>query len=351
MSISQVCGVQISGIASAVPSQLESVLDQSDNFNKPDVIKICQSTGVQDRYIVDKDLCTSDLCFGAATRLLDNMRCDRTSIDTIIFVSQTPDYRLPATSSILQHRLGLSAECNAFDVNQGCSGYIYGLWLASNLIASGASNRVLLLVGDTISKLVSPKDQSTSLLFGDAGTATVLERTTTNKFVFTLGTDGAGEHNLIVPAGGFRNPSDISTSKMTERENGNIRSDENIFMNGAEIFSFTLSRVTPMIKSIFTTTKQGPEDIDYFVFHQANQFIVEFLAKKLKLPKEKVPININKFGNTSSASIPLLLTDTLKDELTEKSIKLMLCGFGVGYSWGAVHLQIGPITVPELTLI
>ena len=301
--------------------------------------------------MVSAGVCTSDLCEAAARKLLAALNWTPDSVDALIFVSQTPDYLLPATSCSLHGRLRLSKQCAAFDLNLGCSGYVYGLWIASQLVVGGLK-RVLLLVGDTISRIVSPLDRSAVPLFGDAGTATALERDENNMpWVFELGTDGSGQEHLIVPAGGFRHPRTSTTSLRTKREGGNIRSDEDLFMDGAEVFSFTLKVVPPLFKSILTAANWTVDTTDSFVMHQANQFMLQYLAKRMKLPPEKVVLSLGQFGNTSSASIPLALTHSLADRLRESNMRLLLAGFGVGFSWGAVALACGPIVIPELVTV
>lgn len=352
MSIFVIRGVKISGIASAVPMHFRTIQDDIPIFGKNETSKISQSIGVNSRHIAPPHLCTSDICYFAAKSLLNDACISRDSIDALIFVSQTPDYRLPATSCILQNRLGFRTECAAFDLNMGCSGYVYGLWVASTIIAAGNAQQVLLLVGDTSSKLISSKDRSTSLLFGDSGTATLLSKTANDKIMyFNLGTDGSGYNNLIIPAGGCRNPSNESTRIAILKENGNLRSDEHLYMNGAEVFAFTLQRVPPMIDILLKYSKYLQDDIDYYIFHQANKFIVDYLAKKMKLPVSKVPINTYRYGNTSSASIPLILTDILSKQLKTTELKLVFSGFGVGYSWGSVCLDCGPIVIPDIILV
>jgi 3-oxoacyl-[acyl-carrier-protein] synthase-3 len=352
MSISKISGVKISGIASAVPQQVKTLLDDAGTLNEEDIYKISKNTGVKQRYIVPSHICTSDLCCAAAKKMFIDTKIDQKSVDALIFVSQTPDYILPATSCIIQQRLELSKECASFDVNMGCSGYIYGLWIASNLISTGGAERVLLLVGDTSSKLISNQDRSVQFLFGDAGTATLIEKSSDKQtMTFVMGTDGAGAKNLIVSGGGFRNPSNEETRIRREHNDGTIRTDEELYMNGAEIFSFTIDVVPKIIKSLLKESSSDISDIDFFVFHQANKFILNFIAKKMQLPDRKVPIIIDKFGNTSSSSIPLTLSISLSENLSKKNLNLVLSGFGVGYSWGAVKLNIGPVCVSDLTMV
>lgn len=352
MSSSKILGVKILGLASAVPDYVSTIADDMLIYGEDEVIKISDSTGVKSRHVAPPHICTSDLCYAAAERLLEKSGVERDSIDCVIFVSQTPDYRLPATSCTLQYRLGLPKTCAAFDISMGCSGYVYGLWMASNIIAGGGAKRVLLLVGDTINKLAAPQDRSVSLLFGDAGTATILEKSEQSApMYFVLGTDGAGQNNLIVPAGGFRTPSTEATRERREIENGNIRSEEDLYMNGAEIFAFTLSQVAPLVKSVLEDSGWTHQDVDSFIFHQANKFMLNYLAKKMKLPLEKIVLGLDQYGNTSSASVPLAMTTELSSKLRERGSKLVLAGFGVGYSWGAVAVNVGPMIMPELVLV
>jgi len=343
-----ISGVRIKGIASAVPECIKTVEEDVKVFPDSDVSKISDTTGVQKRHIVTGNQCTSDLCFAAAERIIIESDVDRNSIDVLLFVSQTPDYVLPATSCSLHGRLALDKHCASFDVNLGCSGYIYGLWIASNLIACGSAKRILLLAGDTISRIAAPMDRSVALLFGDAGTATILERDDDALTMsFVLGTDGSGQKNLIVPAGGFRMSRSEETAILSEREGGNIRSDEHLYMNGPEVFTFTLKEVPGMINSLVTDYSE----IDAVVMHQANKFMLDYLAKRLKIPKEKNIVTLENYGNTSSASIPLALTYALSQQLKNTSMNLLLAGFGVGYSWGAVTVTCGPMVMPELVIV
>jgi 3-oxoacyl-[acyl-carrier-protein] synthase-3 len=277
-----------------------------------------------------------------------DLRWSPDTIKVVVFVTQTPDYVLPATSCVLHERLGLSRECAAFDVNLGCSGYVYGLWVLSNLI--GAKGRALLLVGDTISRIASPEDRSVGTLFGDAGSATALESDfdLTAKMCFQLGTDGTGSRHLMVRAGGFRVPHAEQFSRRTLREGTNSRSDEDLYMNGAEVFGFTQNTVPALITSVLQQADWTVDMVDSFVFHQANRFMLEYLARRAKLPLSRVVLAMEDFGNTSSASIPLAMTTSLADRLRGCESRLLLAGFGVGFSWGAVALNCGPLVMPSL---
>jgi 3-oxoacyl-[acyl-carrier-protein] synthase-3 len=351
MPSAQIRGVKVAGVAAAVPSARHPLSELGTVFGAEDVAKIAESVGVQARYLAGESLCASDLCHAAARRLLDDLGWDPGSVGAILFVSQMPDFPLPATACILQQRLGLSKSCAAFDVGLGCSGYVYGLWIGASLMAASGLSRVLLLAGDVSSRICSPLDRATALLFGDAGTATALERDPdAGPLSFVLGTDGSGWKNLVVPAGlrFSRRPHDASTAERHEAEGGNCRSAEDLFMDGPEIFAFTLREVAPLVKSALTSAGWAPEDVDRFVFHQANKFMLTHLAKRMKLPAEKVPLSLAEYGNTSSASVPLTIVSALRDDISAAPLKLLLAGFGVGYSWGACALTCGPLVVPPI---
>ncbi|MDZ4042097.1 MAG: ketoacyl-ACP synthase III [Eubacteriales bacterium] len=344
MATSEFNDVGIPGIVCAVPKIVRGSNEFQTVFSEEQIAKVQKMTGVKNRHIAGDGVCTSDLCVVAASELLVQLGWPPESINGLIFVSQTPDHKLPATSCLIQERLGLPNECAAFDVNLGCSGYVYGLWLASSLIAARSVNRLLLLVGDTITKIVSPRDRGTALLFGDAGSATAVEFSRgASKKHFVLGTDGSGGPNLIIPAGGCRCSSSPETIEKIVMEDGVTRSLEDLYMNGSEVLSFTLQRVAPLVSRLFKNAGCEFSEADYFVFHQANLFILRQIANKLRLDPQQVPINLDRFGNTSSASIPLVLATELEKDLSEKERKIALVGFGVGYSWAAALGDFGPL--------
>lgn len=330
----------MAGIVSCVPSRIVD----NDHFRSAfgeKVDEIAKMTGVQERRWSSSDQTTADLCRAAADRLLERLGWERDSIDGLIFISQTPDYPLPATSCALHGRLGLRPGALAFDVNLGCSAYPYGLWLAMSAIETGAADRILLAVGDTISKTVDSDDRATAMLFGDAGTVTALERTsdaTTTHFI--LGSDGKGERHLIIPQGSYRQDFDASGAFEGRKLDA-------LYMDGGEIFNFTLKAVPALISETVERAGLTLDDYDAFLLHQANAFMIKHLAKKAKLPVEKVPLNIDRYGNTSSATIPLLMTDDLREQLAERTLRLGLFGFGVGYSWASASIEVGPLTCVE----
>lgn len=338
--------VRIKGIACAVPDQVDEVSCLSDSFGAESINKIMSSTGVERRHIVSGE-CSSDLCVAAAERLFADLGLDRSTIDVLIFVSQTHDFTLPATACILQQRLNLSMSTAAFDIALGCSGYTYGLWVAASLLSGGGSQRVLLLVGDTISKIVSPADRSVAALFGDAGSATVLEYDASAPDIpFVLGTDGRGAKNLIVPAGGFRDPD----GKSSETSEEGVRGPYDLYMNGAEIFAFTLARVPALVAALHEANETSGIEIDHYVFHQANRFMLDHLVKRMKLPREKVVLDVKDVGNTSCASIPLAVSLHQGKSGGHVSGRFMLAGFGVGYSWAGCVAEFENVWVSPLTV-
>ena len=327
-------------MAAAVPKEHSSV--QSANpAGASDLAKVVASTGVRARHIAPPQVCTSDLCAAAAQRLLEKLSWAADSIDLLIFVTQTPDYVLPATACSLHDRLGLPKTCAAFDLNLGCSGYVYGLSVAAVHMQAGAARRVLLLVGDTISKIVSPEDRSVAYLFGDAGSATALEASSGAPAMhFLTGSDGTGAGFLQVPAGMFRTPSSAETKIGRPRENGNVRSDEQLHMNGPEIFNFTIREVPRLITETLQACQWRAEEVDGFVLHQANRYMLDYLAKRMKLPAEKVVLALEGYGNTSSASIPLAICAQLRDRLSQGRARLVFAGFGVGFSWASAGVEV-----------
>ncbi|MEI8209551.1 MAG: ketoacyl-ACP synthase III [Methylococcales bacterium] len=335
-------GASIVGVVSCVPSWEVENNYFFDKFGEVGVNDAVKMIGVKKRRWANDQISTRDLCHHAGKRLLNKLDWNPETIDAIIFVSQTPDYRLPASACILQADLGLSNACIAFDINLGCSGYPHALWLGMTMIQSGAARRVLLAVGDTISKIINPDDRATALLFGDAGTMTALEADSSdNQAHFIMGTDGRGMSNLIVPKGAFKNYTDVSDTRLEDKD------PSCLFMDGAEVFNFTLQSVPSLVKRTFEFAEKNIDDYDAFLFHQANLFMIKHLIKKTKLPSDKAPINIDDFGNTSCASIPLLMTTKLKEPLKNNALQLAMFGFGVGYSWASASVKVGNLKVIE----
>ena len=341
--------VTIKGISACVP---KNRVKNTDNIHFPsnDINAFINNVGVEELRVSAAEMCTSDLCVVAAEKLLEESQTDKNDIGMLVFVSQTPDYYfLPNTACIIQDRLQLSKETLAFDVPLGCSGYVYGLNLIASYLSSGQIKKGLLLVGDTASKTPYPKDKSSSMLFGDAGAATLLEYDESSEGLYChMATDGAGYKAIIIPDGGFRKPFSEQSLKEYTNAEGLVRLPHSLHLDGFDVFSFGISEVPKTCKKLMEHLAITNDDIDYAVFHQANKMMNEKIRKKLSLPENKVPYSLQYFGNTSSASIPLTMVTEMRTDLQQKNNRLLLCGFGVGLSWGTMYTTCNNITVPEL---
>ncbi len=327
-------GVGITAMSAAIPHKVINNYEYTDFFSKEEVKQVVDKVGIFERRFANVDTCSSDLCFAAAEQLFKDNNVDRSEIDLLIFISQTPDYRMPATSILLQDRLGLEKTCIAFDINLGCAAFAYGLTVAYSMMQSGGIRKALILDGETRSKVYSPKDRRTAFLFGDGGIAALIEKDEKfgNSF-FSIHSDGSLGDLIKIEGGGYRHPSSSETIKeKVVDEYGNIRSDEQGSMNGSDVFSFVLANIPKDIKRTFEQSCVEKDNIDFFVFHQANDFMNKYIIKKLKLPNEKVPSTIAKYGNTSSVSVPLTIVSELGDKM-HGTKTLLLSAFGVGMSW------------------
>ncbi len=332
-----------------MPRNVIDNLSYTQFFSPAEAREVVEKVGIRERRFADADTCASDLCFAAAEKLLTEMGSDRSEIDVLIFVSQTPDYKMPATSVILQDRLGLNKETMAFDVNQGCAGFVYGLSMAYAMLQQQHIRNVLLLDGETRSKVYSPKDRKTAFIFGDAGVAALVGKDEAyGKSWFSLNADGSRADLIKINAGGCRNPSSPETLKeKVVDEYGNMRSDEQGYMNGADVFNFLIREVPRDVKKLMELSGNDLHAMDYYVFHQANNYMNSYLMKKMKLDPERVPMSIGKYGNTSSVSIPLTIVSELKDKLAGDS-RLLLSGFGVGLSWASAIIRLHHCTIPSI---
>lgn len=307
--------------------------------------KIFEKTGICERRIASDLQTAGDMAYEAACNLFSQGRVAAQDVDFIILCTQAPDYVLPTTACLLQDRLGISTQAGALDINLGCSGFVYGLSLAKGLIETGAARCVLLLTADTYSKYIHPLDKSVRTLFGDAAAATaIVASDATEEAIgpFVFGTDGAGAKNLIVEAGMYRLPKSCATSTEHTDDSGNVRTRENLYMNGAEVMAFSLKEVPKAADALLLKAGKRKEDVDFFVLHQANKFMLEALRKKLKIEPNKLPILMNDIGNTVSSTIPLALFKMREHGMLTERKKLMLIGFGVGYSWSACLLNWQP---------
>ncbi len=329
---------RIAAIEYHLPEQTLSTADLSREFPEWSVEKIDNKTGISERHVAAPEECASDLAVAAARKLFASGAVQPADIDYILFCTQSPDYFLPTTACLLQTRLGIPVTAGALDFNLGCSGFIYGLGLAEGLIATGQARNLLLLTAETYTKFLHPRDKSVRTIFGDAAAATLItaaDAAQPSLGPFVYGTDGEGAGNLIVPTGGTRRPRTAESAEAVEDESGNMRSSDNLFMDGAEVFNFTLSAVPRSVEALLAKAQITAADVDLFVFHQANRTMLEHLRKRVKIPAEKFEVSMSHCGNTVSSTIPIALKHALDGSRLRPGQLVMLVGFGVGYSWGA----------------
>lgn len=329
MVASTLDGVAIRGLVACVPEERETVVDLAARFGEEAAQKIAKATGIDSRHVVAPGQCTSDLAEAAAARLLDGLGWEAAGIDLLVLVTQTHDHILPGTASLLHRRLGLRKGAAVLDLTHGCSGFVYGLWTAAGMLRM-AGRRALLLVGDTTSRLVDPADRAVAPLFGDAAAAVALElQEGAPAMAFDLGSDGAGAPYLAVSGGGMRNPGDPAR----------------LAMDGTQVFAFTLREVPGSVRAALDRAGWRMESVDHLVLHQANAQMIRHLAQKLGATTDQTVVGLGAFGNTSSASIPLALATELAAPLAAGCRRLLLSGFGVGWSWGSVALAAGPLAI------
>jgi len=348
MAFLHIKNVVLRGVAACIPARVEENTDLA-HMTAPDIEKLVATTGIERRHIVNTGTCTSDLCLKAAEQLINELKWDTKEIEALIFVSQTPDYILPATSCLLQDRLGLPADCISLDISLGCSGFVYGLSTLASYMQTGMIKKALLLAGDTSSLTCSKKDKSTYPLFGDAGTVTALEFSEgADGFKFHLGCDGSGSNAIIINDGGYRNPFNSESLTTSDIAEGISRSKLHLALDGMDVFSFGISMAPETVNALLRRFNIDKEKIDFFYFHQANKMMNERIRKKLLLPEHKVPLSLRQFGNTSSASIPLTMVTQTAKALSSGENEVLACGFGVGLSWGTVCFTAKYLTIPEL---
>ena len=342
--------VGILAVASTLGSDILSYEELEERFGQEAMKKVFSGSGIRNRRIASEGVCGSDLAYQSAKDLMDHHAIDRESIDLLVLCTQSPDYFMPTTACTLQERLGLSKKCASFDINLGCSQYVYGLAVVHSMVSAGLAKRALLLTGDTMTRLVHPKDRSLVALLGDAGSATLVgEVEAGSGFLgFELGTDGSGAPYLMVPAGGFRRPISPETSREEVDEEGNTRTAENLFMKGTAVFHFGITVVPEMVRCLLEKLSLTMTDIDLFLFHQANKYMLDYLFRKLKIPEEKTHIYLEDVGNTSGSTIPLVISDAWRAGKIIPEAKIMLVSFGVGLSWGATVIRwpktaMGPV--------
>ena len=347
MAVFSVPNIQIKGISAAVPKQVEDN-NEFELLPEKERSMFIKTVGIRYRRVAPEGVTASDLCQLAAEKLMSDLKWNREDIKILVFITQTPDYIIPNTSSLLQQKLGLSKSCLAFDVNLGCSGYVYGLSIVGSLLQNMPGAKALLLVGDISTTTISMQDKSTAPLFSDAGTATALEFNAGHEIHFNLQTDGQEFDSIIIPGGGYRNRFTEKQLVYTEYEKGINRNDLHMKLDGVKIFNFGLREIAQNIETLLSEKNIEKDSIDHFVFHQANLLMLESIRKKLKVAAEKVPYSLYDYGNTSSATIPLTLVTKLCLALQTGKQKLLLSGFGVGLSWGSAYLETENIVCPEL---
>jgi 3-oxoacyl-[acyl-carrier-protein] synthase-3 len=320
-----------------LPQTVVTNEDLARDFPEWTIGKITDKVGIEKRHIASEHETAADLAVMAAQKLF-SQGIDKETIDYILFCTQSPDYYLPASACLIQNQLGLPNEIGALDFNQGCSGFIYGLSLAKGLLAAGVAKNVLLLTSETYTKKIHPRDKGNRSIFGDAAAAVLIA---SDGFAeigeFCLGTDGSGAENLIIKTGGARNPEKANSVEFDE--NNNPISPDYIYMDGSEIFSFTLRAVPALIEKTVKKNSINNDSLDLYIFHQANKYMLDFLRKKMKISEDKFYVYLSEVGNTVSSTIPITIFEALKDGTLKKGMKVLLAGFGVGYSWGGCALQ------------
>lgn len=304
--------------------------------------KIYRKTGIKFRHIADDEL-VSDMAIKAAQNLFAEYGVSPQQVDFVLLCTQSPDYFLPTTACIVQERLGIPTSAGVMDYNLGCSGYIYGLAVAKGLLCAGVAKNLLLITSETYTKHIHPLDRSTRTVFGDGASATFLTPDDISGIgEFVLGTDGKGASNLIIPAGGMAQPKTAETSIEKEDQSGNVRNEENLYMNGPEIYAFTLRTVPDLISETLAKNSLTIEQIDYVVLHQANKLVLTSLRDKLDIPDEKFCIDVEELGNTVSSTIPIAIKRAMArvPEKFKPGSKILIAGFGVGYSWGGTVITV-----------
>ncbi|MDZ4845041.1 MAG: ketoacyl-ACP synthase III [Chitinophagales bacterium] len=348
MSTFSINNIRISGISACVPKKEVSNYD-FELISPKERELLVKTVGIEKRRIADKGVCTSDLCFESAKVLLDELKWKADEIDVLIFVTQTPDYITPATANLIQQKLGCANSCIALDINLGCSGYVYGIAVASSLLQTLGRGKALVLAGDISTACISEKDKSTTPIFSDAGSATALEyKPGAPAMYFNLQGDGKGFGSIIIPDGGYRNPVTQQSLQNEQISEGIIRNKTQLILHGIDVFNFSVNEVPKNIEELLSFSAADRAKINYFVFHQANRIINEAIRKKLKLDSAQVPYSLQYFGNTSSATIPVTIITQIKKEAESNPLKMVFSGFGVGLSWSSLLVETDGIVCPPL---
>ena len=347
----QIKNVALRGVTGTVPNNPKTTMDLG-LFTQEEADTFDNTVGIKKRYVATDDICASDLCYDAAERLIESLGWEKDSIDVLLFESVCPDYMTPPTSGIMQARLGLPTTTFVMDIPMGCCGCIYAINIAGNLLTNGNVKRALLLVGDTATRMGSPRDKSRVPLFGDCGTALALEYDpAAEEIVIDFNTLGSGYEALMTPHGGFRHPITPQSFEYEDFGNGIVRAPKDTLINGMDVFAFAISRPPVSIKKVMQQYDLNTDNVDYFLIHQANKLIVDRIVKKLKLPLEKTPYDLQEFGNLGGCSIPMLMTYNLKEELTTRPLTLVCSAFGLGLTWGTMVMRTQRMIVESVNYI
>ena len=347
MGLIKFSNIGIKAISATVPKNTVKTSDLTDYFSKEQIDKFVEATGVVERRFADENICASDLCFKSAMDIFDNLIVTKEDIDVLIFVSQTPDYKSPGSSILLQNKLGLKKSTIVYDINMSCSGFIHGLLMAYTFLQLSEIKNVLLLVGDTLSKVISLQDKSTGLLLGDGAMASLITKGEQyGDCFFSMNTDGANMNSVLIPAGGSRIMSTVETLQNKHYEDGSIRTMEQVVMKGMDVFSFAISELPKDVKRLLEFAGVSVDNIDKFAFHQANNFMTNHIAKKLKVDSTKILRSIHKFGNTAGVSIPLTMVENRF--LINKGDSILMNAIGAGFAYGTVLINIGDCQILEL---
>lgn len=339
MAFFQFRNIKISCVAAAVPTQVVTGEEFFEQFGEEAVKKFQESTGVKQFRKTKEHQTASDLCYAAAENIINSKGVNRDEIGALVFIAHSTDYRRPATACVLHKRLCLGKDCVTFDISLGCSAFVYGLNVVCSMMQNSDVQKALLLCGETLTKMTNPKDKSVAMLFGDGGSAVLLEKCSTESYIKgILKTDGTGYKAIIAPAGGFRNMD--ATKEDFVWPDGNVRSLYNTTMQGEDVFSFTISDVPRTIKQFLSETETTVDDYDCLAFHQANKFISQMLCKKLKVSLDKMPLCLDRYGNPSAPAVPMVICDAYGEDNEDVDFNFLMCGFGVGLSWGVCSAKI-----------
>ena len=347
MALIKYSNIGITAISACVPKKISSNYNLNKYMKEEALLKLIHSIGIKEKRIASRDVCTSDLCYSAAEQMLKDNDVDKESIDMVIFLSLTPDYITPSTSNILQHRLKLPKSAVCLDISLACSGFVYALSTAFAFASNPEIDKVLVLVGETLSKVTNTKDMVSYPLFGDAGTACIVEKGNFEESFFLLTSDGSGKDIVKIPHGGFRNPVNVESLADKIRENGNVRKDVEFTMDGLSTFNTAISTIPKQITFLLNKCNIEKSKIDYLVPHQGNKFMIDFIVKRLGFDQSKVPYCLEKYGNVSSASIPLTIVTELENKLMGDKY-LLLASIGAGWSYGTAYIQTKDISVTPL---